>query len=162
MTKKRPETAANILLSISCIDKIQYSITGDNIHSAYHILLLATYCALYLFIILQYTGTHWPFSLSSIILRTRHPSSSRASHLSPPPPLQSYSHKGQVCVCQTLFQRVIHSRFQQQGDGEDIWGSIQRSSSYDPRISSGTPGDVPADQCEQSYFWCSTTGLRLF
>ena len=32
----------------------------------------------------------------------------------------------------------------QQGDGEDIWGSIQRSSSYDPRISPGTPGDVPA------------------
>ena len=31
-----------------------------------------------------------------------------------------------------------------QGDGEDIWGSIQRSSSYDPRISPGTPGDVPA------------------
>ena len=30
------------------------------------------------------------------------------------------------------------------GDGEDIWGSIQRSSSYDPRISPGTPGDVPA------------------
>ena len=31
-----------------------------------------------------------------------------------------------------------------QGGGEDIWGSIQRSSSYDPRISPGTPGDVPA------------------
>ena len=31
-----------------------------------------------------------------------------------------------------------------QGDGEDIWGSIQRSSLYDPRISPGTPGDVPA------------------
>ena len=31
----------------------------------------------------------------------------------------------------------------QQGDGEDIRGSIQRSSSCDSRISPGTPGDVP-------------------
>ena len=40
-----------------------------------------------------------------------------------------------------------------QGDGEDIWGSIQRSSSYDPRISPGTPGDVPA------FFRCNGKGL---
>ena len=31
----------------------------------------------------------------------------------------------------------------ERGDGEDIWGSIQRSSFYSPRISQGTPGDVP-------------------
>ena len=39
---------------------------------------------------------------------------------------------------------ISQFQFITQGDGEDIWGSIQRSSSYDPRISPGTPGDVPA------------------
>ena len=43
-----------------------------------------------------------------------------------------------------------------QGDGEDIWGSIQRSSSYDPRISPGTPGDVPATP-----FYFPVNGNRL-
>ena len=41
-------------------------------------------------------------------------------------------------------QEISFGPLYQQGDGEDIWGSIQRSSSYDPRISPGTPGDVPA------------------
>ena len=42
------------------------------------------------------------------------------------------------------FVLIFVIKLSQQGDGEDIWGSIQRSSSYDPRISPGTPGDVPA------------------
>ena len=40
-----------------------------------------------------------------------------------------------------------------QGDGEDVWGSIQRSSSYAPRISPGTLGDIPATR---SFFWHSS------
>ena len=37
--------------------------------------------------------------------------------------------------CKTCIQLIFAG-----GDGEDIWGSIQRSSSYDPRIAPGTPG----------------------
>ena len=52
-----------------------------------------------------------------------------------------------------------------QGGGEDIWGSIQRSSPYDPRISPGTPGDVPAKPFQ---FSCQRqpakprTGMSIF
>ena len=60
-----------------------------------------------------------------------------------------------VCVCNIWIDVKLLSLFlplsspflilnSMQGDGEDIWGSIQRCSSYDPRISPGTPGDVPA------------------
>ena len=97
--------ACEFSLSSSCMDKTQYSITGDNIHSEYHTLLLATYYALILFIFYHYTTVYWnSLTLSSIIhLSTYcHPSSSRARHVSPPPLSQSYSHKGQVCVSNSV------------------------------------------------------------
>ena len=52
-----------------------------------------------------------------------------------------------VCVYTLLEQGMVNcacSYKNMQGDGEDVWGSIQRSSSYSPRISPGTLGDVPA------------------
>ena len=55
-----------------------------------------------------------------------------------------------VCVCVWniwIDVKTSHRSYQSRGmerTYESIWGSIQRSSSYDPRISLGTLSDVPA------------------
>ena len=54
-----------------------------------------------------------------------------------------------VCVCcvcvWTIWKDVKFLNIPYNaGDGEDVWGSTQRSSSCDPRVSPGAPGGVPA------------------
>ena len=110
MTKKRPDTAASILLSISCIDKIQ---------STYNILLLATrYSQLTIF----YYWRHIVPLITSLYYSTLELIGECAISLLPGPVISHHLLTYSLiaikarCVCQTLFQRVIHSRFQQQGD----------------------------------------------
>ena len=67
-----------------------------------------------------------------------------------------------VCVCvnrclhgNAIFHTWALYNSHCAGDGQDIWGSLQRSSSHDPRISPGTPVGVPATHFE--LFHCFST-----
>ena len=65
-----------------------------------------------------------------------------------------YTIRSSSCMCVWNVWTNVKLLILQQGDGEDVWGSIQQSSSYDPRISLGTLSDVPA------IFDFSVNGMR--